>query len=225
MRDNENLVLLNFWSESMYVPKNLLCMQIMAEVFIYEWYRKLNNCDIVLDIWWYIWESAIYLSKINNKVITYEPNKKLFSILEKNCKWRENIIFFNKFVWVDNNSRYMKTNSNFDSWWSVSIDGIMRRYSVDGLKMDIEWWEFEILEWLMKTSLFPFKKWIIEFHFIDPNVKEKILLFNNFIDYLTVNNYSFLCYDNYGKVIDVQKVIIEKTELCNLYFKQKHENS
>ena len=159
------------------------------EIFTDEFYDKLSWYNNVLDLGWYIWESAIRLSKNNLNVIVYEAHPENYEYLcinilpYKNIKsynyavvWSDidSITFywwwFNMWAWVVNdNSKWIEVKTK-------NIIEILSNNSFDAIKMDIEWAEFDCLDPLIKNPwIFQKIKWgFIEFHFNDEISKKNL---------------------------------------------------
>lgn len=103
--------------------------------------------------------------------------------------------------------------------YSVECDfiwNIIKRYKPDGIKMDIEWAEREILKYLIVSKDFQtFKKWIMELHFRN-NEDHKI--YKELIQYLNKNDYLYELFDNDWIVSKYN----DKTRLLNIYFNKKN---
>ena len=228
---------------NLYVKPNFFLITTLIEIYNRELYKNLSGLNSVLDLWAYIWESSIYLAKNNKKVVAFEPSIEKFKLLEKNIKLEKNIQWFN-FAVVDNEKIQSLTFHERDpfDFCSSSVNEkkltkevtvvckdiftILDKYDFDWLKMDIEWWEFPIVKSLVDNNKFPFKKWVVEFHFAWENIKSKIEQFHDFCIYLNKNNYDIRLFDNDNILIslDNQYIWINKNLLyLNLEFIKKDE--
>ena len=142
------------------IPNNHFVQCVLMETFMYKLFSEMKWLNRVLDLWWFIGESAIYLSWYNKEVYVYEMSPKNFSYLVKNCQWIKNISFFN---WCISNQKtdYIK----FTETWEVSsinrtnqtkwkiykiknynIIDLLKKHNFDWLKIEIEWWEYDIIK-------------------------------------------------------------------------------
>jgi len=125
-----------------------------------------SDSKVIVDIWWHVWFFSIYASIKSPlwKVYVFEPDPQNYEDLVKNITLnkRENIIAYNNAVWsVDEiinfyvsdhswcNSRYQVSRSNktikvnsisFETWMDNNNISM-----IDFLKVDCEWWEYDIL--------------------------------------------------------------------------------
>lgn len=81
-------------------PNEAWVQWVLMETFMRDLFKDMHWLVKVLDIWWFIWESSIYLSIYNKEVYTYELSPTNFKYLEKNCFWIKNIQYFNWCVWI-----------------------------------------------------------------------------------------------------------------------------
>jgi len=190
------------------MPNHLKWIDGFIEVWSDKFYEKIHWYNHVLDLWWYIGDSAIKFW-LNNKFVTvYEAHPENFKYLEKNIKkysnvkaynfavvWNSNVNeidffwgWFNMWAWVNN--KWIKISVK-----TKNIIEILKSNDFDALKMDIEWAEFECLESIMKSpELFKFKIWFIEFHLWENkeiNISKTII----FKNWLIKNWYNIGYYD------------------------------
>ena len=213
------------WHEIIF-PNEAWVQRVLMETFMRDLFKDMHWLDKVLDIWWFIWESAIYLSIHNKEVYTYELSPTNFKYLEKNCSWIKNIKYFNWCVWVSE-----KEYTEFSDLWTVSsinkkdqvkwnvvriknynIIDILKENKFDWLKLDIEWWEYDIIKPIIDGWLFNFKKWIIEFHELD--IKEKLEYLKKFLIFLEDNMYSYKILSNENQILNNLNGI----KFCNIVF-------
>lgn len=218
-------------SIKLYFPNNHLTLLVISEIFLFEVFKRLRWCNCVLDIGWYVGESAVYLSKINKEIVVFEPDIEAFKILKKNIWLYHNIIGYNSFVTVAWEDLYIKKTEEIDcgakwsndkNWMkisSISIEQTLKRYDADAIKIDIEWWEFEILEHMIQNNLFTFKKWFIEFHFYE-NMHERKKFFTTFCSKLENLWYNYEIFDNYYNILSQKDIHKKKMFLCNMYFEK-----
>ncbi len=212
-------------------PNNHLTLLVVSEIFLFEMLKSVHWCECVLDIGWYVWESAIYLSKNNKKVIVFEPDVAAYTILKKNIDLYDNIVSYNQFVTLDGRDLYIDKKEDIDCgarWtheqiWtkitSISIRDVLVNNTIDGIKIDIEWWEYEILEYMVKNNLFTFTKWFIEFHFYERTDESK-QFFIDFCQHIQSLGYTYRIFDNANQTMDVSSVHHPSVFLCNLSFEQ-----
>ncbi|WP_214399892.1 FkbM family methyltransferase [Methanocaldococcus lauensis] len=186
----------------------------MEEIFIYEVYKYLKNLKCILELGGFLGESAVYLAMNGNKrVVTFEPDPKNFKYLIKNVSQFDNIEYYN-FAVVNRKKHgssellYYKSDEfdyggNLYGMYdkkhkikirSVGIDEIIDKYNFDGIKMDIEGCEFEIIEYFMENkNKFNFCKGYIEIHFEGKN-EDNMKIFRKFINFLENNGYKYKIY-------------------------------
>ena len=190
------------------VPNQSQSFRAIEEVFIEKAYSKLNNLNCVLDLGAFLGESPLYLIKNKNKkVVAVEADPDKFRYLLKNVRRYPNIIPYNKAVstkkgkltFTKNYYLDLGANSNqlFDRHKitfeveTITILKLIEKYTPDGIKMDIEGAEFEIIQWFLNNrEYFRFKKGYIEFHF-EGNKKDNINIFEDFIHLLESNQYYY----------------------------------
>lgn len=176
------------------IPTNMDSYITINEIYKLDMYSKLKWCKCVLDIWWYIWDSAIYLANCNDEVIVFEPWNEKFKILQDNTKSYKNIKTSNfAVVWNSEWDKFMYDDFSAWAWmlesenWSkintVKISDILdKNPKIDWIKIDIEWWEYDIIDYfLWNQESFKFKKWYIEFHILDNASFESIKKFTNML--------------------------------------------
>ena len=122
---------------------------------------------VFLDIWVHIWKWSIFVANSWTKVFSFEPNPETFEYLNKNIKLNtleNNIKSFNVWVWekkwelsflADKNET---SKSKFVSkWWIkikiITIDDFIKENKIDTnkidlIKIDTEWFEFNVLKWM-----------------------------------------------------------------------------
>ena len=193
---------------------------------MWELFKDIHWLTNVLDIWWFIGESAIYLSIYNKEVYTYELSLTNYQYLEKNCKGIKNIHYFNWCI-SNSNEEYIEfqdtwivssTNQKQQTVWNsiktknYNIIKLLNDNDFDWLKLDIEWWEYDIIKPIIEAWLFNFKKWIIEFHYLSK--KENLKYLKYFLNYLRDNKYNYKIISNENKIIKN----INNVEYCNIVF-------
>jgi len=193
------------------------------EVFEWKLYKKLIWCNHILDLWWYLWESAVRFAQYNKQVTVVEANDANYIYIAKNIKPYNNIISFHGAI------VYQQDQQLYYSWNDYSAGGkivttptdrkikniaIEKIFSsdIDGLKMDIEWWEYDIISYFMKEKILQLQKWYIEFH----DIRQNKNIIQDFITLLVKNHYT-LQYENiYWKDLTKNKFFIEN--IAVIYF-------
>lgn len=208
-------------------PNKYSVLYVLMETFLWELFKDIKWLNKVIDIWWFIGESSIYLSIYNKEVYTYELSLTNYEYLEKNCKQIKNIHYFN---WCISNSsnEYIEfldtwsvssTNKKQQTNWqsimvkNYNILNLLEENNFDWLKIDIEGWEYDILKPIIDAWLFNFQKWIIEFHDLNQQNNKKYV--ENFLRFLKTNWYKFKIYDNEKNTVEFWKSIV-----CNIYFEK-----
>lgn len=213
------------------VPNEIIPILVLEEVFVFEVYRNLSNLDCILDLGAYLGESSVYLSSKNRKVLAFEPEPINYHFLKLNSIKLNKIQAYNLAVVNSNKktSQFYKTE-NYDYGGNVSnffnkknqivvnnksISKIFQENpGIDGIKMDIEGGEFELLPFLMMNlEKYVLKKGYIEFHFFGKN-KDNLNLLMDFIKLLNEKEYKFQIYDIYGNKLN-SKLIIKKHKYLN----------
>lgn len=174
------------------MPNHMKALDWAIEVMYDEFYDKLQWYDNVLDLWWYIGESAIRLAQMNKNVVVYEAHPENYNYLNQNIVQYSNITSHNvAVVWTD--KQYMTFYGwAFNMWagkettWNdrvksttvscIPILDVLREGSFDAMKMDIEWSEYECMDSIIKSGKDVFTKLkagFIEFHFYENNLYVK----------------------------------------------------
>lgn len=220
------------------IQNNFVSFLVMQEIFIEQLYKRLHGLNHVLDLGWYIGDSAIYLSKINNHVTVVESDPKNFALCQVNTRNLPNVTIHNwAVVWndekrfiVDNNEYRWEITKETDNEDAKEIATIsiqdLEKQGFDGIKMDIEWWEYELIAYWLEAWTFSYKKWFIEFHFFKWHKKHQFEGAWNFIQMLVQKWYMFEFFGNDGRLVstvDTMKQIREHTlpfEYLNIYFEK-----
>ena len=207
---------------------------ILDEIFNKQIYKNLF-WDKILDIWWYYWESAIYFHATNPdaQIHIYEPQKTCFEYIGKSLKGIPNIYLYNNFVvWNKNESTFWiadnwlcdskkepiiwSYNSNFSYPKVVDIETIINNYDPDCIKIDVEWWEYDICKKIIdKPELLKnITNGVVEFHDLWIEINQQNLL--NFILKLKILWYSYKYIYSDWRSIGFEQV--KKYWIINLYF-------
>lgn len=213
----------NFNGRELQWPNEHWFFYTAIEVFYWELYIKLKWCNHILDLWWYLGESAVWLSLYNKKVTVIEPNPSNFYYLNKNINNYNNISGIEWAIVYKDQWKLYHTGWNFSAWGYITnkkteipIENIFidttRTKDVDWLKMDIEWWEYDIIDFLKTNKWLQLKKWYIEFH----NISNNNSTITDYIIFLSKNKY-FIEYENiYWK--EIRKDEFFWSNIAVLYF-------
>lgn len=194
-----------FW-KSFYVYNNLgiLNYQIMFKDF-YDFYDlKLWNNLVIFDVWANIGDFALVSNNYykNSNIFCFEPIKYTFWLLEKNCNPYNNIKTYK--LWLGDKKEKLKfffteeesdrgsfSKDNFNSWnikeEDVNISTLdsfceqEKIIHIDILKIDVEWFEYNVLMW-WKEMLKNTKNIIIECH-LNKNEDGFFKIYNFLKDY------------------------------------------
>lgn len=167
------------------------------------------------DFWWYIWDTSLarILYDEPKNIYIFEPQTGLIDIIRKNIssfsdiisKKKINVHIIHKAIWIkkwkidmflDNDLFFGDAWISYESYsWSKKIvcdvEKIQNYISkIDYLKMDIEWWEWSILDYRLHDFDFSIVKWKIDCHFysIEQIDSNRSILYQ-FIKLLKNNNY------------------------------------
>ena len=211
----------------------------LEEVFLNEFYIKLSWMNHVLDLGGYIWDSAIYLAKRNKYVTVYEADPANYKYLEKNIAFFDNIDWYNNAVVWDKSLKSVKIYaparnmmwtsiiSQKQRWAFCDVETawiweIMKENQFDGLKMDIEWAEYGVLDRMIKNEEFWFERWYIEFHILEHEKFNSYEMYTNIIFYLTSNWYNVDLYNAFtNDKLDIEKFshnMFENIKIVYVYF-------
>lgn len=199
------------------IPYSTNTIAVLKEVFLDKLYNSLSNLQNVLDLGGFLGESAVFFALTNKKVVVVEPDPDYLPFLKPNISNYSNIIFINKAVVGTTSSSSSKLFKNriFDDGGSlsqiysesqtlevetISISEVIQNYGpFDGIKMDIEGSEFEILEFFLRNqNLFSFQKGIVEFHFSNNDFQKNLDTLKSFLRFLKENNYQFTTFNNFS---------------------------
>ncbi len=205
---NKNLIYYQLDDIWLYVPRHEDAYQTIREVFVENLYKSLISCSHILDLWAYVGDSALYFAHHEAKVTAYEMNPDLYAIAVINTYADTRITLHHGAVLANHaHHAYMDRRSMYDNGGRTTnnpqqsihipcyhIIDILKEHHFDGLKMDIEWWEYPIMEAIMANDLFPFERGIIELHNIQ-NADHSMLI-DRFVDYLRKHNYTIRFFHN-----------------------------
>lgn len=218
------------------MPNHMRPIDGFIEIMQDDFYDRLVWYDTVLDIWGYIWESAIRLAKNNKKVVVYEAHPYNYKYLLLNTSNYNNIESHNMaVVWNYDTSitfyggafnMSATINGQLDTQEgiiipSINIVDVLKKYPYDAIKIDIEGAEYTCMQAIINSSQEIFENiqaWFIEFHDISLNNHYQIL--QDVLTWLEIKKYKIEYYnaiDNYK--IDYQTIDQYTTIL--IYFMKK----
>jgi len=131
---------------------------------------------------------------------------------------------------VASEKKFKIVYDNID-WWSISehewediktynFFDIIEKNKYDGLKIDIEWWEYEILDKLLIKKTIPAWNTIfLEFHYL--NDKKNISKIIEYMWYFINYGYVFELFDNNNKSIQSIDLIWYSNNYINIIFKKQ----
>jgi FkbM family methyltransferase len=199
------------------IPYSIDAIVALKEIFLDKLYNSLSKLENVLDLGGFLGESAVFFALTNKKVVVVEPDPDYLPFLKSNISNYSNIVFINKAVVGTTNSSSSKLFKNqiFDDGGSlsqiysgsqtlevetISISEVVQNYGpFDGIKIDIEGSEFEILEFFLQNrDLFSFQKGIIEFHFSNIDLERNLDTLKSFLNFLKENDYQFTTFNNFS---------------------------
>lgn len=130
---------------------------------------------IFLDIWTHSWKWSIFIAKKWAKVYSFEPNPETFTYLKKNISLNnleDKIMVYN--IWIWNKNSFLNFLSLWNETWKskftengnikieiITIDDFIKENNIDIdkidlIKIDTEWFEFNVIKWmkdfLLKTK-------------------------------------------------------------------------
>lgn len=215
------------WCNVFFPKENSDMRYILREIFKNNILWSLQWCECILDVGAYLWESSIYLSKYNSKVIAIEANPKSYIIAKHNINQipSDKIILMHGYLsketeatskWIIAKWCWSKIDHN-SSWpiQAIQYNSLIEAYNPDGLKMDIEGWEYPLIEEMLETREFPFKKGFIEFHDLFNNDNQTLL--RKFLAFLQGRGYSVQMINNKGQVMNIEQYL---PPVINILFHQ-----
>lgn len=218
------------------IPYSPIAIVTLKEIFLDKWYSTLSNLQNVLDLGGFLGESAVFFALANKKVVVVEPDPDYLPFLKSNISNYDNIVFIDKAV-VGNKSSslsHLFKNQHYDDGGSlseifsgsqmlevgtISIAEIIQNHEpFDGIKMDIEGSEFEILEFFLENqNLFSFKKGIIEFHFSNLDLQKNLAILKGFLSFLKGNNYHFKTFNDFSIENFIENSFLRTKEALEIF--------
>lgn len=182
------------------LPKSMSWMAAIEETYVENIYKFIVWYNNVLDIWWFLWETAIWFSEYNKNVVVYEADTDNFIQLQKVINQKNNITAYNYAV-IDNKSNHIYFDDQWwhNVWWHVNIgnkwkkipaiyvEDIFNDNIFDAIKIDIEWSEYSILKKLKSFNWNSIKAGYIEFHFNHgtESKQDKLKIINHYFNLFT----------------------------------------
>lgn len=201
---------------SLYLPNNYVAFLVAYEIFVAELYRPIKWCQQVLDLWGYIWDSAVYLAQQNQQVTVVESDPHNFSFIQKNTSHLHNVTALQGAIVADASQKLYLIEDNI-YWWTVAtaphpslpsheiatitLAQLLQEATFDALKMDIEGGEYPLLTYMIEQDVFPFTKGFIELHFTPQEYIAQYTLFLKFGTFLTTKWYVYDLFDNDGNTV------------------------
>lgn len=183
-------------------------------ISFWEWEPNISNIiknnlkkwNTFLDLWTNIWYFSILASNIvweNWKVISFEPSKIIFEEFNRNIELNslKNIEKYNLWVWNENIKKdlfYNESNpwgtSLIDNHTSniketieiIKLDDFLKNIKIDFIKMDIEWFEYFAIKWMINIlknnnlkMIFEYSPKFYEKLYWENHKKESISLLND----------------------------------------------
>ncbi len=169
-----------------------------AKKIIYKKYFSKKENFIIFDVWANIWQTldeALKSNFSNFKIYSFEPQEYNFKILERKYSHLSNISLYK--IWFSDQTWKIDfyKDIEWDTWWTLvlntnksnkiketikieTIDNFCEKNKVDTinyLKMDIEWSEFNALIWA-KNMINKWKIDAIEFEFLRQNISARVFM-------------------------------------------------
>lgn len=202
--------LLKFWGYKIHWLNYSTLVWLFLEIFMRNEYKfnPSKNDPKILDLGANIGMATIYFKWLypNSKIISFEPDKKHFQVLKDNTldndlsdveyyekavtNYTGKITFYTddkaSFTMSTKKWRMSKIETVVDC---ISISEVIKKQAVDLLKMDIEWWELDVLKELdVSWNIKYIKEMIIEYHH---NIKGDSMSFADFLDILEKNWFKY----------------------------------
>lgn len=200
---------------------------VLDEIWKEELYKDFKECKSILDVGGYLGESAVYFHEVcGASVDVYESDKRNMQLLEKNCLPYEGIHSVYGAV-TSGHKNYRITYDQIDRW-TVGEDGeevlpthnffdILHHTSYEGIKIDIEWGEYEIVDALVdqRTPLHA-KVIFIEFHRLqEKSYREKLF---TYVRYFINQGYVFTIFDNDNNLVQLTTALSGQLAFVNFLF-------
>ena len=168
------------------------------EIFVKEEYgfskEKISNAKIIFDIWWHIGLFSKWCRKYNEraKIFLFEPVIQNYTQAYDNLEDDPNIVLYNfwiakeskKWIILVNDTKSMQS-SKYESFLNTNwkpeqvefitlSDAINKTWAdtIDVLKMDIEWMEFEVLNNLTDDIWNKINSLVLEVHLLNTELEK-----------------------------------------------------
>lgn len=176
-------------------PGHVLWWWAIEEIFVNEYYKNLSGCNNILDLGGYFGESAVYLSRINHHVDVYEADPDIYTFMSENIVRCSNVTGYNIAITANEEQKmYFDDVGGYTMWGFLTtqktskvvackhIRDILNIKHYDGIKIDIEWAEYPVVDWINQNyDRSRFEKWYVEFHFFNDEQKGKIQILKDFL--------------------------------------------
>ncbi len=236
-------ITLTLQGNQLIVPNNFVAILMVCEIFVYGVYKRLHWLEHILDLGGYVGDSAIYLSAHNSKVTMVESDRYHADFAKQNTASIDNIIIHHAaiiasdeptiyLVWDNEYRGTVKPHKPQNYQGSITkipalnIATLEQENQFDGIKMDIEWGENEIVRYWIDHDRFMYKKWFIEFHFFANQMQIALQNFQDFLTFLGSQWFLYVLYDNSNQLVDVinfiQDLVLHpyQTQYINIYFEK-----
>ncbi len=166
-------------------------------------FEKIKNSKIIFDIWSHIWFFSLYCLNINSnlQIHSFEASKINFIKSKKVLQnYKNNIVFnnvfadyknWNKKIYINeeksmqtslytntflNNSKKIQNIKSINLINYIKFKNLDYKNSIDIIKIDIEWFEFDLLLNIDEKLFIYTKNLIFEYHISFTENKEKLYL-------------------------------------------------
>ena len=180
------------------------------EIFFRNEYKFTSHkkSPTILDIWANIWIATVYFKRLypDSKIYSFEPDKIHFAMLKKNVHHNafKDVFIYDKAVtdydweitfYTDDKASFSMSTKKWrmskieTKVKCISLSKFIENKKIDLLKMDIEWWEMDVLRDLENSGkIHQINEMIIEYHHNIPGDTMK------FWDFLKIIENSWFTY-------------------------------
>jgi len=230
---------------TVYYPSGIFGAGALEQIFVDEYYKPLTTCHHVLDMGGFFGESGIYLAHYCKTVDIYEPEPRLYQYIAKSTWAKSNITIYNKAVVARYNQTVYFDNAGWYSMcWHITdhktwievqgihIGDVLSKKHYDGIKMDIEWAEFEVIQ-RMNTNYDRSQchQGYIEFHFFTKQQRDNIHILKDFLDHINQTHKNISFHGHRSKCLDlsitqlIQHLCEQKSSLVLVHFSSLRKNT